>query len=63
MKILKGKRKKKKWDWLLDLFDLLEVLGQILWWMVRGAIRFIGKFLNKSISMGGILLKIDDALF
>jgi len=63
VKILKGKRKKKKWDWLLDLFDLLEVLGQILWWMVRGAIRFIGKFLNKSISMGGILLKIDDALF
>jgi hypothetical protein len=44
---VKKKRKKRKWDWLLDLFDVAEVIGQILWWMIRGIIHLVAKILHQ----------------
>ncbi|WP_462410623.1 hypothetical protein [Neobacillus sp. Marseille-QA0830] len=39
----KKKRKKKKWDGILELFDLIEIIGQLLLWLVRGAGHLITK--------------------
>jgi len=43
---IKKKRKKQKWDWLLDLFDIFELLGQVLWWMIRGVFHLIAKLFD-----------------
>lgn len=43
---IKKKRKKRKWDWLLELFDLIEVIAQIIGWLVRGIFHFIAKILK-----------------
>ncbi|WP_154663527.1 hypothetical protein [Neobacillus dielmonensis] len=39
----KKKRKKKKWNWILELVDLFEVIGQLLLWLVHGAVRLLAK--------------------
>ncbi|NRD76994.1 hypothetical protein HPT25_05730 [Bacillus sp. BRMEA1] len=43
---LKKKRKKRKVDWLFDVFDIVEIIGQILVWAIRGLFHLIAKILN-----------------
>jgi hypothetical protein len=42
----KKKRKKKKWDGLLEIFDVIEVVGQIIWWLIRGVFHLIANILK-----------------
>ncbi|MGG1401387.1 hypothetical protein ABE288_26725 [Bacillus salipaludis] len=43
---MKKKRKKKKWDWVLEIFDVIEVMGQILLWLIRGIFHVITKIMH-----------------
>ncbi|WP_187373138.1 hypothetical protein [Bacillus rubiinfantis] len=41
----KREQERKKWDWFFDLFDVIEIIGQLLFWLVRGMIRLISKLI------------------
>jgi len=42
----KRKHKKKKWEWILEIIDVVDIIGQILWWLLRGLFRLISKLIE-----------------
>jgi hypothetical protein len=42
----KKQRKKKKWEGIWELFDAVDVLGQIIWWLIRGVFHLIANILK-----------------